>query len=344
MANKRRSIRPGDVYIAVSTLFEQQNSGFSQQERSLATDILRRLGKDVEMSIRIALAERLAGSPSAPHELVLLLADDRIEVARPLLARSPVLTEADLVHVIRVGSRDHQVSVAERPEIGVSISAALARSACEAAIIALLRNRTAQIGEDTYSELAERSRNALALQEPLILREDLPPVLVSRLYVWVAGALKTALLQRHPHLSRELAHALDRTTASLQSGKREIPESNAERLVSKLAASGQLGPSFLVRALTQGQSELFDHGFANLLDIPVASVRRMLYSGRPATVALACRAVGIDRAVFLTVYDLCHRSGQHSRHLEASDRLEVENVFAGAGKTEAADRFRAMAA
>jgi uncharacterized protein (DUF2336 family) len=251
MANKRRSISPGDVYAAVSTLFEQQNTGFSPQERSLATDILRRLSKDVEMSIRIALAERLAGSLSAPHELILLLADDRIEVARPLLARSPVLTDADLVQVIRVGTREHQVAVAERPQIGVTVSAALARSACEAAIIALLRNRTAQIGEDTFGELAERSRNVPALQEPLILREDLPPVLVSRLYVWVAGALKTALLQRHPHLSRELAEALDRTTASLQSGKREIPESNAERLVSKLAASGQLGPSFLIRALTQ---------------------------------------------------------------------------------------------
>jgi uncharacterized protein (DUF2336 family) len=343
MANYSRS-RAGDIYRAVSTLFELHNTAFSTQERSLATDILRRLSKDVEMSVRIALAERLAGTGDAPHELILLLADDRIEVARPILARSPVLTDEDLVHVVRVGTRDHQIATAERPEIGVTVTAALARSACEAAVVALLRNRSAMIAEDTFAELAERSRNALALQEPLILREDLPPILVSRLYVWVAGALKTALLQRHPHLSRPLAEALDRTTASLQSGKRDIPDTSAERLVLKLAAAGQLGPSFLIRVLTQGQMELFEHGFATLLSMPVASVRRALYAGRPATVALACRAVGIDRAVFHTVYDLCRRNGQRKRALNEGERLEVENVFAAVRKTDAALRFKATAA
>jgi uncharacterized protein (DUF2336 family) len=343
-ANYSKSRRVGDIYLAVSTLFEHQDGTFSAQERSLATDILRRLGKDVEMSIRIALAGRLAESASAPHELILLLADDRIEVARPILARSPVLTEDDLVHVVRIGTRDHQLTIAERPEIGVTVTAALARSACEAAIIALLRNRSAQIGEDTFAELADRARNSETLQEPLILREDLPPVLVSRLYVWVGGALKTALLQRHPHLSRPLAAALDRTNSSLQAGKHEISESSAQRLVVKLAASGQLGPSFLIRVLTQGQTELFDHGFATLLGVPVTSVRHALYSGRPAMIALACRAVGIDRAVFQTVHDLCRRIGQRAPQLNETDRVEVENVFAAVLKSEAAIRFKAIAA
>ena len=49
-----------DVYLAVATLFELQNKAFSKHERELAADILKHLSKDVEMSIRIALAERLA--------------------------------------------------------------------------------------------------------------------------------------------------------------------------------------------------------------------------------------------------------------------------------------------
>jgi uncharacterized protein (DUF2336 family) len=343
MANYSKS-RAGDIYLAIGALFEHENGAFSSQERSLAGDILRRLSKDVEMSVRIALAERLAGLVGAPHELILLLADDRIEVARPILARSPVLTDADLVHVVRIGTRDHQITIAERPEIGVSVTAALARSACEAAIISLLRNRSAQIAEETFAELADRARNAPDMQEPLIVREDLPPILVSRLYIWVAGGLKTALLQRHPHLSRPLAEAVDRTTSALQSGKRDIPESSAERLVVKLAAAGQLGPSFLIRVLTQGQMELFEHGFAALLSMPVVSVRRALYGGRPATIALACRAVGIDRAVFHTVYDLCLRSGHRVRALSDDERLEVDNVFAAVLKSEAAVRFKANAA
>ena len=50
-----------EIYLAVATLFEHQDNSFSSHERQLAADILRRLSKDVEMSIRIGLAERLAG-------------------------------------------------------------------------------------------------------------------------------------------------------------------------------------------------------------------------------------------------------------------------------------------
>src|SRR5579885_3004064 len=137
--------RLGEIYLGVASLFEQQESLFSQRERELAADILKRLSKEVEMSIRIALAERVADDPKAPHELVLLLVDDRIEVARPILARSPVLSDQDLIRIITPGSFDHQIAIAERHSIGVSVSAALARGACEAAVLALLRNPTAAI-------------------------------------------------------------------------------------------------------------------------------------------------------------------------------------------------------
>jgi hypothetical protein len=78
--------------------------------------------------------------------------------------------------------------------------------------------------------------------------------------------------------------------------------------------------------------------------VPVTSVRHALYSGRPAMIALACRAVGIDRAVFQTVHDLCGRTGQRSPQLNEIDRVEVENVFAAVLKSEAASRFKAIAA
>src|SRR6185295_1902910 len=64
-----------EIYVAVSTLFEQQNHVFNVRERELAGEILRRISKDVEMSIRIALAERLADDTKAPHELIMLLVD-----------------------------------------------------------------------------------------------------------------------------------------------------------------------------------------------------------------------------------------------------------------------------
>ena len=83
-----------EIYLAVASLYRIQGAGLNQRERELMREILRRLTRDVEMAIRIALAQRLAEDTTAPHDLILLLVDDTIEVARPLIINSPLLTES----------------------------------------------------------------------------------------------------------------------------------------------------------------------------------------------------------------------------------------------------------
>ena len=333
-----------DVYLAVATLFEHQKSSFAPNERKLAADILRHLSKDVEMSIRITLAERLATNEDAPQELILLLADDRIEVARPVLARSPVLSDDDLLHVIERGTTDHQIAVAERPAIGESVSAALARLECEAVLIALLRNATAKISHMTFDHLVGRARNLSSLHEPLAGRPDLPPVLASRMYVWVSNALKTALLGRYPHITQSLAVAIDESAATAQDGKQATSAENAKKLIDKLVASGQLKPSFLVRVLHQGQMELFEQGFAALLKMDVETLRKAFYGDSPETVALACRAAGIDRSVFMTVFNLSRHHRRLGTKLSDSEQGSIQAVFNQVPKTEALNRLKSTAA
>lgn len=333
-----------EIYLAVAVLFQHQAEAFSQRERDLAADILRRVSKDVEMSIRIGLAERLADDPAAPHELIVLLVDDRIEVARPILARSSVLSETDLIRAIEKGTQDHQIAVAEREKIGERISAALARSACEAAVIALLRNGSARIGNDAFQHIGERARRVPALQGPLIERHDLPPELAQRLYVWVSGALKTALSARYPHIAETVAFAIEETSAALQSGEQPIAEANAKKLVEKLHASGQLRASFLIRVLQQGQMELFEHAFAVLLSMNIETMRKALYGENPMTVALACRAAGIDRSVFMTVFNLSRHHRRVTVKLSDSDQQEILAIFSQIQKTEALQRLKSAAA
>src|ERR1700761_7789392 len=89
-----------EIYLAVASLYRIQGTGLNQRARQLMREILRRLTRDVEMAIRIALAQRLAEDASVPHDLILLLVDDSIEVARPLIMHSPLLTEADSLRLI----------------------------------------------------------------------------------------------------------------------------------------------------------------------------------------------------------------------------------------------------
>ena len=117
-----------EIYLAVASLYRIQGAGLNSRERDLTREILRRLTRDVEMAVRIALAERLADDITAPHDLILLLVDDAIEVARPLILRSPLLPEGDLQNVIAKGVVGHQEAVAGRP-ISASRSPTRLRSA-----------------------------------------------------------------------------------------------------------------------------------------------------------------------------------------------------------------------
>ena len=122
-----------------------------------------------------------------------------------------------------------------------------------------------------------------------------------------------------------------------------VSETSARKLIDKLASSGQLRASYLIRVLRDGQMELFDHGFATLLQLDVEPMRRALYGASPHAVALACRAAGIDGSAFLTVFQLCRRHRPCGTALSESQRREIEAIFSQVAKRDALQRLRAGA-
>jgi uncharacterized protein (DUF2336 family) len=109
----------------------------------------------------------------------------------------------------------------------------------------------------------------------------------------------------------------------------------ARKLVDKLHTSGQLKAGFLLRVLHQNQTELFDHGFARLLGLDVGKFRQIFYDHGPRPVAVACRAAGIDRAVFATVFNLSRKTRNIAASITPEQRVEVDAVFNALSKTDA---------
>lgn len=319
-----------ELYLAVASLYRVQDSHLSERERELMRDILRRLASDVEMTIRIALAERLAEDTAAPHDLILLLADDTIEVARPVILRSPLLSDRDVLKLIAECSIAHQEAIASRPHIGIPVTDALAKCEAETVLVALVRNVTAKISSATYETLVEKSRQLAELQDPLAHRDDLPAELATKMCTWVSNALKTYIVQNYAVERGRLEAALvgaESVVTSEPAPPKTPPAESASKLIDKLAAAGQLKAGFLLRVLHQGQIDLFDLAFARLLELPLLKARQALYEGGPKPVALACRAVGIDRCVFQTVFTLSRKARFMKPVLTPTDIVNVEGVF-----------------
>lgn len=334
-----------EIFLAVASLYRIQGSYLNERERTLMQEILRMLARDVEMAIRIALAERLADDTTAPHDLILLLADDRIEVARPLILRSPLLTEAELLKMIADCGTAHHEAVAARAHIGEPVTEALVKLDAEPVLTTLARNVTARISASAFATLVEKSRRISSLQDPLARRQDLPPELATRMCDWVSDALKAFIGRNFAIEAAKLGTALgqaEQVVKSEPAPPSSQPAESAQKLIDKLALSGQLKAGFLLRVLHQGQIDLFDLAFARLLNEPLADARRKFYEMGPKPVALACRAVGIDRCVFATVFNLSRQARNLRPVLSPGELAEVQGVFASFTKSGAMSQFQTL--
>jgi uncharacterized protein (DUF2336 family) len=324
-----------DIYMAVVQLYRLQSDHLSERERALMRDILVRLMHDVEMAIRVSLAEKLADDPGAPLDLILLLADDAVEVARPLILRSHRLGDAEILAFLVDADTELQALCAQRPHIGEPVTAKLAQSDAEPVLVTLVRNATARIGASTFEALIEKSRHFASLQEPLAHRADLPAPLALRMCDWVSDALKS-YIAKSGRLAPDVTEGLVVQAAQSITIKPPLDSlDSCQKLVDKLAVGGQLKAGFLLRVLQHGQIDLFDVAYAKLLELRLSVFRELFYRRGPKPVAFACRAAGIDRSVFSTVFTLSRRARALDPGLTTEERAGVDAIFASVSRKDA---------
>jgi uncharacterized protein (DUF2336 family) len=177
----------------------------------------------------------------------------------------------------------------------------------------------------------------------LVKRPDMPPQLATSMCEWVSDALKNFIKTNYQMTPKAVDAALASATQAVKSappGAKEPPADSAHKLIDKLAASGQLKTGFLMRVLSQGQVDLFDLAFARLLGVDLSSFRGSFYGGGARMVALSCRAVGIDRAVFTTVFNLSRQARGMAAALNSGDIGAVDSVFSGLTRQTAMEELR----
>lgn len=314
----------GQLYNEFADFSVTNNDQLSDEQRSLVRQILTILTQQVEVSVRRALALRLAENPDAPHDLIIMLANDQVPVAEPVILRSPVLDDGDLVLIIRHATPAHTSVVARRPGLSARVSEAIVEQAHDGCIIQLLANQSATIPAEALRTLVTRAQANLALHNPLAHRRDLPEDIVARLYEMVASTLQAHIRSNYA-LDRE---TLERACRGAQNDAPTAPTDPrlaARQIVDKLAQGGRLGPAFLVKTATQSQRDLFVAAFARMLEAPEDTAEVLARKADPRVFAMALRAIGVERSVFSTVLYGLRGVGEAS--LTAEERAAVSQVF-----------------
>lgn len=313
----------------VSDLFFQNNNALTERERALMTDILRQLIHDVEMPIRRTLAERLADQPNAPRELIVELANDEIEVAQPILERSNVLQDPSLIEIIRHRTLEHQLSISIRKTVSEGVADALVETGNSDVIASLLENPNARISQGTLEYLVEESKRVDRYQNPLLDRHDLPEQLARRMYIWVSAALRKHILEKFSIDPTELDDSLEGTIRSLLgvNGRDTSLRRTPVELAETLFKANFVTPQFLVKVLREGEIALFEALLAKLSGLRGTLVRRFMFESGGEALAIACRAINIEKATFATIFLLSRKARPGDQQVDPNEVKEVLALY-----------------
>lgn len=227
--------------------------------------------------VRRALAETCAASARTPRPLVVALACDVPEVARPVLARSPVLTDADLVDAAALGDEPTRAVIAARHHLSHAVSGALAEIAAADTLVVLARNPTAKITAGRMLRMVDRCGDEAPLREALLTRADLPPEVRHAIGLAVAQALSGFVTERG-WLGVERCDRLRRET-----GERIALEAceglgvaGIARLVAHLRTTQQLTAGLILRAVLSGRTDFAVAALSDLSGQDHAGVARAM--------------------------------------------------------------------
>jgi uncharacterized protein (DUF2336 family) len=303
LAQEPSSERRRELLREVTDLFFTGADKSQPAQIALFDDVMSQLAGDMEEAVRVELSERMADTPHAPRRLLRNLASDTIAVASPVLTRSTVLTEADLIEVAQTKDQAHLRAISRRDHVPEAVSEVIVERADDHTLDTLLRNEKAVLSRAAHETAVDRASANPDLHQAVVQRQSVPLDLLNEMYFVVEAKLRDQILSKNAALDPA---ALD---AALEAGRKRIaardgalpPDfAEAEAAIQALQGRGPIGPATLAAFLRNNETTKFLVALAKLADIDFHTARRILERRELDALAIVCKAADFDRALFLT--------------------------------------------
>lgn len=272
-------------------------------EQSLYGTVLAELAADMELAVRAELSARFAPAANAPGALIRRLAHDEAEVAEAILRQSPILTDDDLLGVVRAKGQAHLRAVSGRANVSEAVSDVIVQRGDDETLGTLLRNDGARLSRAASEAAVERAKANPALHEATVNRATLPPDLLNEMYFVVEARLRQTILEQNARMDPALlesALAAGRARVASDDGALPADYNDCLAYVQEMDAAGQLTPQMLARFLRSGSKTSFLIALSQLADIDFHTAQQIIERKELDALSVVCRAADLDRALFLT--------------------------------------------
>lgn len=320
--------------MAAKVAREFRRGKLTGEERRIAEEIVRAMAHDAALRVRQALADHLKESNSLPPDVARLLAADVEPVALPVLQYSVVLTDEDLLDLVKGANSQRLTAIAQRRTLSEPVSDAVVQADDPTAITALVGNEGARLTEPSLQTVLTRHGSKPEIGETLARRSKLPISILEGLVSDASDRLREVLIARHDlpeRLASDLVfQARERATVGLVSP--ESPVSEALELAAHLKQAGRLTPSIVLRALCLGDLPMVEAAFATIARIPVHNARLMIHDAGPLGFKSLYDHAGMPRSLyraFRVALDVAHDTPLDGgeRDQERRQRRMIERIL-----------------
>lgn len=294
-----------------------EDAELSAEERKHAEEIIAVMARDAAVLVRRALAVALKNSPKLPHEIANQLALDVESVALPVILNSPVLTDADLVEIVRASPPIKQVAVASRETLSSTVTGAIAYFGAPEAVERALANDNAIFDEEGLETTLDRFAGVSQVMAAMVHRNELPLTITEKLVTIVAGEAFDYLVNQHelpPQIAIDLAMGA-RERATIDIVEQAVRQQDIGRFVQQLSLNGRLSPSLIMRGLCLGHMEFVEHALAELAGMPHGRMWLLVHDSGPLGLKSAFERASLPPRLFpsfraaLDVYHSIEREG-----------------------------------
>lgn len=328
LVKDNKPLARAELTRAVTDLFETR---LTAKEQELLADVLIGLMRQAEKDLRLALSEKLAALPNVPLRLILHLANDEITIAAPVLRKSIVLSDLDLIYIIKSQGPDYWQAIAARGDLSNAVADVLADTRDIGTALVLTQNDRIKLTRHALNVLGELAEENDLVAKPLLMRSDIPPDLARRLYNHVGRELQDYIkaffgIDEAP-AAKTVVEDLFIEFGEAAPHPEFMPSDEMVEEARKKAALNQLNLDLMMETLNKGMIPSFIAQFSEYTGISARRIHDFLRQPCPKGMAIACRAFRIQKSDFSRIYLMTNRMRSRDRLVNHKDMLDVLKYF-----------------
>lgn len=298
-----------EILRKVTDLFLVGAEGYSAEQIGLFDDVIGHLTQKIERAALSELSDKLAPVDRAPVGVIGQLArHDDLSVSGPVLEKSNVLTDADLIDIAVNKSQQHMLAIAGRTQISEVVTDVLVDRGNTEVTQKVAGNHGARLSELGMTKVFARAEQDEKLAAAIAARRDVPPQMFDQLLLKATEAVRNRLLE---NADPEMRERIARTVSTIA---RKVSQTNATRAP---AANSPKGPAYdpeqlkadLSQYATSGRAAETIAAFAALGEVPVELVKNLVRQRSDEGMVILGKAAGLAwpdmRNVLMTTMAAC---------------------------------------